>query len=53
MCDREHAAALADAIEGLEDVCLGPSDTEVVVKALRTLAATIAAVVTPPEPEAA
>lgn len=53
MCDLEHAAALADAIEGLEDVCLGPTDIEVVVKALRALAAAIAAVAMPFEPEVA
>lgn len=46
MSEIEHAAALAQAIEGLEDVCLGPTDIEVVVKALCILAAILAAVVT-------
>lgn len=52
MSDREHAAALVDAIEGLEDVCLGPSDIEIVVKALVAFATT-ASVSTASEPEAA
>lgn len=31
----EHASALADSLEGLEEASLGPSDIELCVKALR------------------
>lgn len=41
MSETEHAAALADAIEGTDDACLGPTDIVLVVKALRALVETI------------
>lgn len=38
---RDHAADLADLLEGQEETTLGPSDIELCVKALRNHAALI------------
>jgi len=53
MSESEHAAALAHAIEGTEDACLGPTDIALVVKALRALAETIVSIVIQPNTEIA
>jgi len=47
MSESEHAAALAHAIEGAEDACLGPTDIALVVRALRALAEGSATVAKP------